>query len=458
MKRLKDYEDYLHGQLGLYGYFILLADKFTKENGRIALVLPSTFLRIRSTEGLRQLLSKSYSIEYIITTWQKAAFSEGAKFREVLLIAKKGNNRGSNCCIMILKKVPKAVQEVKELVNKIETMTKNELEINDDDLALFFTSQVELNRGIKNWFIYISTHNPETLRIFKKMMSKAQQKLCPFHFNIDRFDLAHIKENNVHGFILRYENRMKKADHWYVQQFTGEEIVVRDKISGEELSLPLSALAHGLRSSSKVDTIDVSKESDFIVTAYFENVDKVCPNISRDTLKKWKRKIYERASNCLIARRFVLPAPGLSFLAFYSDKPIVGADMWCVKGLSDEDAKILALWFNSTLNLLQVYVLRTLDTWMKIHDYTLKEFLTLDTTRLDQDERKELLELFNEVGTVKLPSILQQLKQKHPTRRKIDKTILKILGFDEKEIDERLDELYTLLADEIERLGIFMKL
>jgi len=27
MKRLSEYRDYIHGQLGLYGYFILLADR-----------------------------------------------------------------------------------------------------------------------------------------------------------------------------------------------------------------------------------------------------------------------------------------------------------------------------------------------------------------------------------------------------------------------------------------------
>jgi tRNA1(Val) A37 N6-methylase TrmN6 len=456
-KRLKGYEKYLHGQLGLYGYFILLADKFIKENGRIALVLPSTFLRIRSTEGIRQLLAESYSIEYIITTWRKAAFSEGAKFREVLLIARKGNNLDVNCCIVNLKKIPETIQEVKELADKIKRVAKNGLEINNDYLALFFVPQNELRREIENWFTYISTYNPETLRIFKKVMTATQRKLCRFQFDIDRFDLAHVKKGEIHGFILRYENRMKKADRWYVQRFKENGVIVIDKISGEELLIPLSALAYGLRSSSKVSTLDVSDESDFIITTYCENINKICHDISKGTLDKWRDKIYERASNCLIARRFVLSAPGLSLLAFYSSKPIVGADMWCVKGLSDEDAKILVLWFNSTVNLLQVHVLRTLDTWMKIHDYTLKEFSVLDLTKLNQNVKKELLELFGEVSNIKLPSILQQLKQNHPIRRKIDGVILKILGFDEKEVDSLLNELYTLLVDEIERLEIFMK-
>lgn len=136
---------------------------------------------------------------------------------------------------------------------------------------------------------------------------------------------------------------------------------------------------------------------------------------------------------------------------------MVGVDMWCIKGLSKKEAKMQALWFNSTLNLLQVYLLRTLDTWMKIHDYTLTEFLSLDTTKLTKEQRQELLALFKEIRTIELPSILGQLKQKHPIRQKIDKMFLKILGFSENEMKKILDELYPLLIDEIERLKVFMK-
>ena len=89
MRRLKDYKEYLHGQLGLYGYFILLADKFVKENGRIALVLPATVLRVKSAVGIRKLLTERYQIEHVITAWERAAFSEGAQFREILLVARK---------------------------------------------------------------------------------------------------------------------------------------------------------------------------------------------------------------------------------------------------------------------------------------------------------------------------------------------------------------------------------
>jgi len=212
-----------------------------------------------------------------------------------------------------------------------------------------------------------------------------------------------------------------------------------------------------LRSSSGVKTIDVSTRTDFIIIKKFRDLNKVCPGIKRTTLKKWKEKVEARASNFLIARRFVLPAPGLSVLAFYSDKPMVGVDMWSIKGLSNEEAKLQALWFNSTINLLQVYLLRTLDTWMKIHDYTLNEFVSINTGKLTQKERKELLRLFDQFGNTELPSILTQLKQRHDLRMRLDMAFLKIFGYNETDARRLLDQIYAILSEEIIRLKIFMK-
>jgi hypothetical protein len=86
---LFEYRSLLHGQLGLYAYFILLADKFLKDGGKMALVIPATVLRIQSCEGIRKLLTERYQVEHIITTWYRAAFSEATEFREILLVATK---------------------------------------------------------------------------------------------------------------------------------------------------------------------------------------------------------------------------------------------------------------------------------------------------------------------------------------------------------------------------------
>ena len=54
-ERFNQYKPLIHGQLGYYGYFVFLADKFLNENGKMALVLPASVLRLQSCEGIRML-------------------------------------------------------------------------------------------------------------------------------------------------------------------------------------------------------------------------------------------------------------------------------------------------------------------------------------------------------------------------------------------------------------------
>jgi len=459
-KRLGEYEKYIHGQLGLYGYFMFLADRFVKEGGRLALVLPSSLLRIQSALGVRKVLSKNYEIEYFITTWKKAAFSESAKFREILLIAKKVGsvNENAYCAIVNLKRMPKNLEEARSIAFKVKSIFKKGQEIDDEDMAIFFVSQKQLKKNLGNWFSYIAAYDPKIFRIFEDIKQVANDKLIHLNYDAQEFDLRHVKQDNVHGIVVRYPERARRInDKYYVTKIQEKTLFAKERFFNEDAVIPLASVAYGLRSSSGVKTIDVSTRTDFIIIKKFRDLNKVCPGIKRTTLKKWKEKVEARASNFLIARRFVLPAPGLSVLAFYSDKPMVGVDMWSIKGLSNEEAKLQALWFNSTINLLQVYLLRTLDTWMKIHDYTLNEFVSINTGKLTQKERKESLRLFDQFGNTELPSILTQLKQRHDLRMRLDMAFLKIFGYNETDARRLLDQIYAILSEEIIRLKIFMK-
>jgi Fe-S-cluster-containing hydrogenase component 2 len=299
-------------------------------------------------------------------------------------------------------------------------------------------------------------YNPETLAVFNAINQKSGSKLIKLKLNAQEFDLGSVSKNNVTGFVVRSIERAKKLDRYYAVKITQERILAKDRMLGEEVEIPVSSVDYGLRSSSGIKTIDVSNREDFIILSKFRDANKICPGITDKTLKSWKHNVEERATNFLIARRFDLPASDLSALAFYSDNPIVGVDMWGIKELSNEEAKLQTLWFNSTPNLLQVFMLQTLDAWMKIHDYTLHEFNFLNTEKLSQTQRKALMDLFEEIGAAELPSILTQLEYKHPLRLRLDIAILKILGYDEAEAIRILNELYPLLVEEIKKLRIFM--
>ena len=194
-KRLKEYESYLHGQLGFYGYFTFLADKFTKEDGRIALVLPATALRVKSARGVRKLLTENYRIEHIITTWQRAAFSEGAQFREILLVARKLKKIGDKgkvdndvhqCIVTVLKRLPASLEEAKEFATKIKAVAISSSEIYENaNLVSYKVTQRQLRALADNLFTLISVQAPSLIDLWTKILTKAERRLTVFHDYIE---------------------------------------------------------------------------------------------------------------------------------------------------------------------------------------------------------------------------------------------------------------------------------
>ncbi|MEA2089233.1 MAG: N-6 DNA methylase, partial [Thermoproteota archaeon] len=184
--RLSEYKDFIHGQLGLYGYFVLLADRFVRAGGRIALVLPATILRLQSAKGIRKLLTRDYQIENIITTWQRAAFSEGAQFREILLIAnkldekqKKQGLENLKCAIVKLNKLPQNMEEAREFTRHINSITRRSaLNTMYTSETMFgrIMSQKELRNAIDNWFIYISCYSEKTEELWDTILKKGMPK------------------------------------------------------------------------------------------------------------------------------------------------------------------------------------------------------------------------------------------------------------------------------------------
>jgi len=198
-KRLQSYKDNLHGQLGLYGYFVLLADKFTRDNGRVALVLPATILRVKSAEGVRRLLLEKYQIEHIITAWERAAFSESAQFREILLIAKKAKPLdNSKCCITSLNKLPRSMEEATKVAENIKSLSER-LDFgeiyNNNKMVMRIIKQDELKRNLKNMYILVATSDLRLPNLLEKTLQKGMEKLILFE--------EFIKQNNCQ--MLRFD-------------------------------------------------------------------------------------------------------------------------------------------------------------------------------------------------------------------------------------------------------------
>jgi type I restriction-modification system DNA methylase subunit len=475
--RLKEYEDLVYGRVGLHNFFIFLADRFAKKNGKIALVLPATVLRILSMKGVRKLWVNNYHIKYIITTEERAAFSEASQFRRILLVAEKLKNHMQKgeipndleCKVVVLKRLPKSLSEASKITRTIQTTRLAVDGIYDDRyMNLVTIRQGELKIRVNNLFTLISLYDPKVRRLWERIIKEAEAKLvkCDNYFvenSIEAYEDVYIPPFNS-TFIIQKSRALKKHDVWVIKKEKTKSIISEHRFLFKTIKVPYSAMERGFRRPSGCGILDISNILDYIVVSKFNNAEQIFPTKShaekalRD-INRWKRIVNLKKANLLVSRRFDLSARGTKLLAFYSNTLIFGVDMWSVKGFNDNDAKVFALWFNSALNLLQIIIHRTetRGAWMKLNEYQIRDSMILNPKKLTKKERHDLLSLFKKMKSTEFPSIINQLKNKFPLRVQIDKTLLKVLGFDDDEIDSILNLLYHALAKEIEKLKTLME-
>jgi len=475
-ERFREYADSLTGQTGLHGYFILLADVFLNVGGRLAFVLPATVLRLRSMEGLRKFLVENYRLDQIITTEQRSAFSEAARFREILLIATKTkeNLRTSKCLFVNLKRIPVDVADADFLADEIILSKNTNQELDDADLATRIVNQSELRLSTENWFDRISIQDGESL--LDVCSQQASDKLQTLQAILDDRKgkivrgIEHWTGKPVSvssAFILSSEKHaLKNDDRWILKETRTDSIMVRDRVIDIKISVPKKAIIPALRRPAGLQSIDVSNDIDFAITSRFagdqhfflkELVEKG-KNLSY-YVKKWRAYLENRETKLTVSRRFNLSAPNTSAVAFYSELKLAPCKMlWAIQGLSDEDAKILALWFNSTINISQILSRRaeTEGAFMGLDQYILRNFLVLDPSRINSERRKQLEKVFKENAKVHLHSIIEQLKTNNPVRRAIDVAILQALEI-KGDHEKLLDSAYASISTTIETLATLMK-
>jgi len=477
-ERFIEYQRYLHGQLGLYGYFVPLADKFLKLNGRMALVLPATILRLDSCGGMRSLLASNYVIEHIITTWQRAAFSERAEFREILLVARKiqkiqdkpHDKLNEKCAVVFLKKIPSDVNQATRIATELKALI-GKVKVGDIHATPDFTFRVYSQEAIRNLsdnlFRLIAFEDMRLPDLWLRLTRN--RNLTPFSQYLESANGEIIRGVEICAgktisvpttFVLRDESRIERQyDAWICLKSDGS-ITARNRHTGKEVTIPRTAIKAALRRLSKVDTIDISDKFDYVVVENFHKIDQFLPQkVGRRELNQWKECVEARSANLIINWRFDISATGTNTLAFWSATPVTPTKMmWSIRNLPEEDSKILCLWFNSTMNILQILAERveTRGAFLEIFEYILETFLVPDPRRLPPEYRKRLLKLYDNVSRAKLPSILEQLINRDSVRLKIDKAWMEIFGFDTHEIEEIIAFLYPALANEINILKALM--
>ena len=238
--------------------------------------------------------------------------------------------------------------------------------------------------------------------------------------------------------------------------------MAKNRFTNIHFKIPLSSCLSILRRPARTTKLDISDELDCLIIRKFKEIKKFLPN-QKDQDKRLKnvgkfQKVV-KLGNLILSRKLDVSAPGTCMRAFFSKTSTIGFDQWALIGMKDDDAKILSLWYNSSLGWLQLLMNRTetRGAWMRLNDEQIQDAMILNLDEINNQQRKQLLDTFECIREKEFPSILEQLQKKDENRMKIDNTIMKILGFNDKESESLVDRFQSGLESEILSLRDMMQ-
>jgi len=445
-------------QVNLWGYFLALADLLLKPGGKIGAVIPINIARGKATEKIRKFLLENYHIKYIVKPVGDIAFSEGAAFRDVLLIAEKRKPKKDDVTkIVFLKKSIRTsnIEDIECLISLIrreESFVNENLEIRSirhEDLLSFKDNLMPvLSQGMK-----IGIDLFEKIKNSDKLI-KIRKGSFPEGFHASPKGLSQLV------FITNplTNDRIKRA-FLILDNSDNKKIIAKIKDTNKKIAIPKNISYPALRTITGINTIEVKKYDYFIFSKY-KDFDFIL------TLSKWDKKKPipwgkiknegdKKRAFLLLPERFNPYSKNTHVLAFVSDEKLVTPHTIRI-GLdfNKEEAKIQALLINSIVFLLQIFLNREETTGEYIHimesDLILMYILNLEY--LSESEKQTLLNLFEKLKDVEFPSILEQLENRFWARVELDKTILKILGFSDGEINKWLPTVYDALVEELKAM------
>lgn len=450
--------------VNLWGYFLVLGDLLIKENGMIGTVIPINFARGKATEKIRKFILKNHHILYIIKPIGDLAFSEGASFRDILLVTRKTSPKSDDKTkIVYFKKSIRSINgdEVLSIVNQI----KSNRECSNDTFDIIEVTYDELKKESDNLMHLLwanSLNSYSIIRDFIKDLNLKKVIDFPEDFVKDCFNSSGFKGLIDATFItnpMNDKNRIERAFMVYDGMDKSDNIKIHIRKSDLSFVIPKKLVKKGLRTLTGIRTFSIGRHHDYFVDSNFVDFKKIIM-FSKVKDKKYfnwedvKKKEKDKFVNLVFARRFNLYSPNTYFLSFYSDKEFITADVFkIVPGIKKSLAKMLCLYYNSIVNIIQIFLNKeeTTGEYGCIRETDLKEFKLLDYENLSKRDANFLLKTFDDLRNIEFPSLLNQFEDRFPSRIVMDKAILKVLGYDVNIIDDLLNKLYDIVVTEIKK-------
>lgn len=451
--------------VNLWGYFLALAHLLLKEGGKIGGVIPINIARGETTFKIREFLFKNYHVIYWIKPVADFAFSEGASFKDSLFVAKKIEPTSEDLTgIILFRKSIRSMtlDEGQKVVEKIRKAKPIEGKQYDTEyFSLKFVKQSELCSNIDNLMLFIGGTAFENMDVIReyiiRVLDVGKNRLSPLKMSDMKEGITSPKGMSQIVYVTQPldESRVKRS-FLIVEEDKGSTINAKVKDANKSIEIPKDATKPALRTSTGIKSIDVTRHYDYIITKKYPDFSKVL------MFSKWKGKFNWRLiqdkikmvgeSRIVIPDKIRLSSENTNVLGIYSDKPLILSNLFFTyTDLNKGKCKILALSLNSVLTLSQFIVFKseTLGGYIRLsaNDWALTT--QLDYQKLTEKNKESLIGLFDELRNVEFPSIIEQLESRFWARVKLDKAILRIVGFDTSDIDNWLPRIYDSLVNEL---------
>jgi hypothetical protein len=459
----------LRGKYSLQLPFLLLADEFLVEGGRLGAVLPVTTFTGEAFSGWVDFVVKNYTVRAVVIGTGRGAFSENTKITECLFVAEKTPPPEDHRFVLL---AIQARQEawtlpmIRRMAAAVHTLEEGVIE------GFFSTRLVEqdqLLQSVSGLQSLIERVQPSSSALLDEVDRVLNPVTIPFRdleastglrFLID--ELANKEQDGPEGrgrafyfvpaltYLTNRSHEQRKDDRLLITQDKGDTFVVEDLVTGDAFNVPKDRLVPFARRISSLPTIDATRDLDWIARGSFHTLGEIIghlmattPGLSGAPEKKgiylhrvrerWPDRVERGKARAWMSNKVNLSAPETRLLAAYSNSsPMIGRAMWrvIVPEPNQWIEKALVLWFNSTFFLAQLLSFRTetQGTYGRIDKHKLLDSRIPDFSRFTRDQSKQVVDLFEEVKSIEFPSIMDQLRDGHTGRKNIDLFFMVVLG------------------------------
>jgi predicted RNA methylase len=485
----------VRGKVGYWAYFFVASDNVIRIGGRLAAVTPEEFFVGSSAESVRRYLllgeragrpgtlGRVYVPVYIVKSVRQVAFSEGALYRDYLVVFRKVPPQEASpyTVIVLLKKrldeLKGREHEVAEAVRRFTESGDQVLRGEDFD-AVKLGNVAEVARArINNLKPLVAFHTVEAYRLYEKISRELSglptlrdlesKGLIQIHnYNPGQFTARgkHVEGYATRLFIRRYGSRGKVL--FDLERVEGGTILLKAVRGGTTIRVGLKDVVPALRSVAGVRYLDLTGREEYALVnpdAIGLTTSKTLGLVDYSKLREATKDIrdaYEKyAGNVLLARRFQITSPQVLFIATYSSNRMISPatiNILRSESFDQRVMKALTLYLNSTLTLFQLLSLlvETRGAWVRFDKDVWAGVYVPDLEALANNPRalEEASRAFDKVARASetLQPLYERVSSGSEMQREIDEVAIKMLGLPWG--NEVLVTLYGTIKSELDAL------